>query len=133
MLNTKRDCRKIDEFVKDKAKLSEEPTFVELTNEDSEDGFNAVFGKCRHFVTVPNSLKANKIYNNTHGHTRVTIQHISKSKLKPHLLEYLRWIQETGNVIIVADHQIPVIKIEPYHSKKETDSLIAAFYKNTLS
>ncbi|MFZ5594716.1 MAG: type II toxin-antitoxin system Phd/YefM family antitoxin [Pseudomonadota bacterium] len=42
---------------------------------------------------------------------------LSKSKFKPHALEYFRQVQETGDTLIITDHNQPVIKIVPYTDK----------------
>ena len=48
------------------------------------------------------------------------MEHIlSKSKFKPHALEYFRQVQETGDTLIITDHNQPVIKIVPYTDKPE--------------
>ena len=39
---------------------------------------------------------------------------MSKSKLKPRLLEYFRKVEKTGKELIVTDHGKPVSKIVPY-------------------
>ena len=39
---------------------------------------------------------------------------VSKSKLKPRLLEYFRKVEKTGKELIVTDHGKPVLKIVPY-------------------
>lgn len=39
---------------------------------------------------------------------------VSKSKFKPHALEYFRKIEETGEAIIITDHGNPVLKVMPY-------------------
>ncbi len=39
---------------------------------------------------------------------------ISKSKFKPHALEYFRQVQKTGQELIITDHAKPVLKIVPY-------------------
>lgn len=44
---------------------------------------------------------------------------LSKSKFKPHALEYFRQVQETGDTLIITDHNQPVIKIVPYTDKPE--------------
>ena len=44
------------------------------------------------------------------------MEYISKSKLKPKLLEYLRKVEETKKPLIVTSHNKPVLKIEPIHS-----------------
>lgn len=47
---------------------------------------------------------------------------VSKSKFKPHALEYFRKIEETGEEIIITDHGHPVLKVVPY-SEKPSDIL----------
>ncbi len=47
---------------------------------------------------------------------------VSKSKFKPHALEYFRKIEETGDEIIITDHGRPVLKVVPY-SEKPSDIL----------
>jgi len=42
---------------------------------------------------------------------------ISKSKLKAHMLEIFRKIQESGEALIVTDHNNPVLIISPYKEK----------------
>ena len=42
---------------------------------------------------------------------------VSKSKFKPHALEYFRRIEEGGEDIIITDHGTPVLKIIPYSSE----------------
>ena len=43
------------------------------------------------------------------------IEHmVSKSKFKPHTLEYFRQIEESGEEVIITDHGRPVLKIMPY-------------------
>jgi len=43
------------------------------------------------------------------------IEHmVSKSKFKPHALEYFRQIEESGEEVIITDHGRPVLKIMPY-------------------
>jgi len=39
---------------------------------------------------------------------------ISKSKLKPRILQYLREVQKTNKELIITDHGKPVLKIVPY-------------------
>lgn len=38
---------------------------------------------------------------------------VSKSMLKPKMLEYFREAEETGEPLIVTSHNRPVLKIEP--------------------
>jgi len=44
-------------------------------------------------------------------------QTISKSKFKPHALEYFRQIEKTGEDLIITDHGKPVLKVLPYAEK----------------
>ena len=41
-------------------------------------------------------------------------QSVSKSQFKPHSLEYLRRIEQTGEELIITDHGRPVLKVSPY-------------------
>jgi len=47
---------------------------------------------------------------------------VTKSRFKPHALEYFRKIQETGEEIIITDHGKPVLKVVPY-AERPTDAL----------
>ncbi len=49
-------------------------------------------------------------------------QSVSKAKLKPHLLEFLRKVQTSGRELIITDRGRPVLKIVPY--AEEPSSLI---------
>jgi prevent-host-death family protein len=42
---------------------------------------------------------------------------ISKSALKARLLEYFRRVEETGEELIVTDHDRPVLRIVPIRSR----------------
>jgi len=44
---------------------------------------------------------------------------ISKSKFKPHSLEYFRKVEKTGQEIIITDHGRPVLKIVPFSTDPE--------------
>ncbi|MBN2374537.1 type II toxin-antitoxin system prevent-host-death family antitoxin [bacterium] len=48
---------------------------------------------------------------------------ISKSKLKPCLLEYFRKVEKTGKELIITDHGKPVLKIVPYSQDPSDDAL----------
>jgi len=39
---------------------------------------------------------------------------ISKSKFKPHALQYFREIEKTGKELVISDRGKPVLKIVPY-------------------
>jgi len=43
---------------------------------------------------------------------------ISKSKLKAHMLKVFREIEQTGEELIVTDHNNAVLKIQPITTKK---------------
>lgn len=47
---------------------------------------------------------------------------VSKSRFKPHALEFFRQIQETGEELIITDHGKPVLKITPY--KGDPDAIL---------
>jgi prevent-host-death family protein len=55
--------------------------------------------------------------------TRVSMQSISKSKLKAQLLEFLRLVESEGEEIIVTDHGRPVVKISKYAQAPSTEEL----------
>jgi prevent-host-death family protein len=46
-------------------------------------------------------------------------QTISKSQLKPHLLEYLRKVKEEKKELIITHFGKPVVKIVPYKDKSK--------------
>ncbi len=39
---------------------------------------------------------------------------VSKSRFKPHALEYFRQVEETGQEIVITSHGQPVLKVVPY-------------------
>ncbi len=47
----------------------------------------------------------------------MTTGRISKAKLKPRLLEYLRKVQASGKELVITDRGRPVLKIVPYSEK----------------
>ncbi|MFP4302709.1 MAG: type II toxin-antitoxin system Phd/YefM family antitoxin [Spirochaetaceae bacterium] len=51
---------------------------------------------------------------------------LSKSKLKAHMLEVMREIEESGEELIVTDHGRPTLIISPYRERKPVDELFAA-------
>lgn len=57
-------------------------------------------------------------------------QMVSKSKFKPHSLEYFRRIEETGEPLIITDRGNPVLKIVPYRLADREDHL--EFFRNTV-
>lgn len=54
---------------------------------------------------------------------------ISKSKIKPKILEYFRQVEQTGQEIIVTNHGKPVLKIVPYEKDPEK---ILEFLRNSV-
>jgi hypothetical protein len=41
---------------------------------------------------------------------------ISKSRFKPHALEFFRQIEASGQPLIITDHGVPKLEIRPYPS-----------------
>jgi prevent-host-death family protein len=56
------------------------------------------------------------------------MKYVSKSKLKPKMLEYFRNVEETGEPIVVTSHNKPVIKIEPIHSSLKVSDVFGAYW-----
>ncbi|MBN1779621.1 type II toxin-antitoxin system Phd/YefM family antitoxin [bacterium] len=56
------------------------------------------------------------------------MEYVSKSKLKPRLLEYFRRVEETGEPIIVTSHNKPVLKIEPVHQPLKVSDVFGAYW-----
>ena len=42
---------------------------------------------------------------------------VSKSRFKPHSLEYFRRVEQTGEELIITDRGKPVLKVVPYHEE----------------
>ena len=42
---------------------------------------------------------------------------VSKSKFKPHALQYFREVEQTGRALVITDRGKPVLKILPYPEK----------------
>jgi antitoxin (DNA-binding transcriptional repressor) of toxin-antitoxin stability system len=55
---------------------------------------------------------------------------ISKSEFKAKALEYMRWIQDHNQTVIVTDNGLPAIKIMPHQPKSLKDDL--KFFRGTL-
>lgn len=51
------------------------------------------------------------------------MHHVSKSKLKSKLLEFLRFVESEGEEIIVTDRGKPVVKISRYGDSLSTEQL----------
>jgi len=56
---------------------------------------------------------------------------ISKSKFKPHALEYFRKVEKTGQELIITDRNKPVLKIIPYH--EDSDQLLEELRNSVIS
>ena len=53
---------------------------------------------------------------------------ISKSKLKPRMLEYFRKVEETGEPIIVTSHNKPVLRIEPIQTRLKVADVFGEYW-----
>jgi len=42
---------------------------------------------------------------------------VAKGKLKAHMLEYFRRVEETGEELVVTDNHMPVLKVIPFRRK----------------
>ena len=51
---------------------------------------------------------------------------ISKSKLKANMLRIFRDIEESGEELIVTDHNRPVLRIQPIDRKKAVEEVFGA-------
>lgn len=56
-------------------------------------------------------------------------QIISKSQLKPQLLQYLRMVEQKKQPLIVTHGGKPVVKIVPYKEKPARDALLRTVLK----
>jgi prevent-host-death family protein len=52
---------------------------------------------------------------------------ISKSKLKAHMLQVFRQIEQTGEEVIVTDNNRPVLRIQPIARKPGVDEVFASY------
>lgn len=50
---------------------------------------------------------------------------ISKSKLKAQMLQIFRQIEESGEELIVTDHNQPVLRIQPIKPKRTVEEIFA--------
>lgn len=55
---------------------------------------------------------------------------VSKSKLKPKILEYLREVETTHRELIITDRGRPVLKIVPYTDEEQ--GLLAGFRNSVV-
>lgn len=56
---------------------------------------------------------------------------VSKSRFKPHALEYFRQVEETGEEIIITSHGQPVLKVVPY--KEDMDAALKSLRNSVLN
>jgi antitoxin (DNA-binding transcriptional repressor) of toxin-antitoxin stability system len=42
---------------------------------------------------------------------------VAKGKLKAHMLEYFRRVEESGEELVVTDNRVPVLRVVPYRRK----------------
>ena len=52
---------------------------------------------------------------------------ISKSKLKTHMLQVFRQIEQTGEEVIVTDNNRPVLRIQPIARKPSVDEMFSSY------
>jgi prevent-host-death family protein len=51
------------------------------------------------------------------------MQTISKNKLKPRLLAYMRGVEKTQIPMIITDRNVPVLQLAPYKANKSPDEV----------
>jgi hypothetical protein len=56
------------------------------------------------------------------------MEYISKSKLKPKILEYFRKVEETGEAIFVTSHNKPVLRIERIHPSMKVSDVFGEYW-----
>ena len=52
---------------------------------------------------------------------------ISKSKLKTHMVQVFRQIEQTGEEVIVTDNNRPVLRIQPFARKPGVDEVFSPY------
>lgn len=52
---------------------------------------------------------------------------VSKSKLKTHMLEIFRQIEQTGEEVIVTDNNRPVLRIQPIARKASVEDVFSPY------
>lgn len=50
---------------------------------------------------------------------------VSKGALKAKMLEYLRRVEETGEELVVTDHNVPVVRIVPIRRRRPAAEVFA--------
>ena len=61
----------------------------------------------------------------------MVMQNISKSQLKPQLLEYLRKVEKEKQPLVVTHEGVPTIKISPY--REDSEDVLKALKGSVLS
>jgi antitoxin (DNA-binding transcriptional repressor) of toxin-antitoxin stability system len=56
------------------------------------------------------------------------MEQISKSKLKPKMLEYFRKVEKTGEPIVVTSHNKPVLKIEAIRTPMKVSDVFGSYW-----
>lgn len=49
------------------------------------------------------------------------MEQISKSQFKPHALEIMRRVEQTGQSIVITDHGKPVLELKPFKAESLKD------------
>ena len=61
-----------------------------------------------------------------------TMTSISKSKLKANMLRVFREIEESGEELIVTDHNRPVLRIQPIARKRSVEEVFGAVQRKVI-
>lgn len=59
------------------------------------------------------------------------MEQISKSHFKPHALEIMRRVEQTGQAIVITDHGRPVLELRPWRAEALGEDPVA-YLKNTV-
>lgn len=62
----------------------------------------------------------------------ITMTSISKSKLKANMLRVFREIEESGEELIVTDHNRPVLRIQPIARKRSVEEVFGTVQGNVI-
>ncbi len=57
---------------------------------------------------------------------------VSKSKLKANMFRIFRYIEETGEDLIVTDRNRPVLRIQPINRKKTVEEVFGTIHGRTI-
>jgi antitoxin (DNA-binding transcriptional repressor) of toxin-antitoxin stability system len=88
-----------------------------------ENGIDFFLGVWHH-VTIVMATTMLLIKLRFRRHPMITI---SKSKLKTHMLQIFRQIEQTGEEVIVTDNNRPVLRIQPLNRKRSVDKVFAPY------